>query len=160
MNQTELHIYDLDGTLYRSPKPPKPDSAWWFHAHSLGKPGQPGYDGRWFLRTVARARHSTLDPCALTVVLTGRPDHPPMQKAVRGLLRLSGLHFDAIRLQPILFPGTTAQYKGLEVSRWLKDLPSVRRVVLYDDEMNNHIAVAAAARKRGVAFKGVRTPGM
>jgi hypothetical protein len=159
MHPTELHIYDVDGTLYKSPKPPIPDPVWYFHAHSFGMPREPGYDGRWILEVVSRARHSMLDPTVMTVVLTGRPDHGPMQKKVAQLLRLTGLRFDKVQLQPILFAGTTAQYKGLVVAGWLKQLPSVRKVVFYDDEPDNHVTVGGVARELGLKYQGVLTPG-
>jgi len=48
MRPTELHIYDVDGTLYKSPKAPGGDPVWYFHAHSFGAPKA---DGRLALTT-------------------------------------------------------------------------------------------------------------
>jgi hypothetical protein len=160
MRPTELHIYDVDGTLYKSPKAPGGDPVWYFHAHSFGAPKAPGYDGRWILSVLSRARHSVLDPTVKTVILTGRPDHPPMRKKVLSLLRLTGLRFDAVVLQPIPFSGTTAQYKKSVVDQWLKQLPSVRKVVFYDDEQDNLLSVGKTVERCGVQYKAYLTPGM
>lgn len=160
MRPIELHIYDLDGTLYKSPAPPIPDPTWWFHAHSFGDPKPPGYDSRWILSVLSRARSSTLAPSVRTVVITGRPDHTPMRKKVAHVLSLTGLVFDAVRLQPVLFPGTTAQYKGTTVAKMLQQLPDVKRVVLYDDEPDNHRVVGAVVKSRGLIYAGVKTPGV
>jgi hypothetical protein len=91
---------------------------------------------------------------AMTVVLTGRAEHLPMRKAIQSLLHLTGLQFDAVLLQPLLFVGTTAQYKAREVARLLKVLPSVRKVVLYDDDDRNHEAVGALVKGVGLTYNG------
>lgn len=160
MSPTELHIYDLDGTLYKSPTPPVPDPTWWYHAHSFGSPKPPGYDPRWILAVVAKARSSVLSPSVRTVVITGRRDHEPMREKVSQVLSLTGLSFDAVRLQPVFFPGTTAQYKGAVVSRMLDKLPSVKKVVFYDDELDNHRVVGAVVKSLGLKYSGVVTPGV
>jgi len=105
------------------------------------------------------ARHSILDDSALSVVLTGRPDHPPMRKKIEALLSLTGLHFNAVMLKPILFSGTTAQFKATAVSEWLQLHPSIRKVVLYDDRLENQEAIRGIVKEKGLIYEGHHVPG-
>ena len=155
---TKLVLIDIDGTLYKSPKAPNGDTSWYFQGKSL-QPDTPGFDQAWYIEMVEHARRAVDDPLAVTAVITGRPDHMGMRKAVGRLLRLANLQPKHVLLQPVYFPGSTAQYKALATSTWLNKYPTVREVVLYDDEEPNHVAVRAVTLGKGKRFTGIVAPG-
>jgi hypothetical protein len=150
MAPKELHIYDFDETLYRSPTPPPGASmAWYFHAHSLGKPEAPGFDGRWVLPVLIEARRSSMDPRVASVLLTARPDHAAMRSTIYRTLALADVRWDAVQLRPIMFPGNDAMYKATVVQEWLMGMPTVEKVVFWDDQDENLELVGRAVRNEG-----------
>ena len=160
MPPLELHIYDVDGTLYRSPTPAIPDPIWWYHAHSFGEPGSTGYDKRWVLDVVYAARRSIRDPTVAAVVITGRPEHARMRAMIEGMMDKADLAFDAVVLQPIFHVGSMASYKASAVEQLLEQLPTVRRVVFYDDLQSNLKAVGRVVEQRGIRYDAHLGPGM
>ena len=157
----ELAIFDFDGTLLRSPKPPGATFTWWLHAYSLDdvKKG-PGLDPRWVLPVVAAARHASLRGGTATVLLTARPLHRGMRRAIRRVLKLTGIDFDVVQLKPITVLRSDAHYKAAVVQAWLQKLPSVRSVTFYDDLQDNLDAVGDVVRARGIAYRPVLGPGL
>ena len=73
----ELHLYDFDGTLFRSPQ--RPDwwgkDSWIMSPESLGPPCVPLKPGRdwWIGKTVQAAKQSIGDRDTWAILCTGRP---------------------------------------------------------------------------------------
>lgn len=154
----ELHAYDLDYTLYDSPRPVNGDPAWYFHAHSLEGWQPPGFDRRWILPTLMEARRSSNNPLARTVILTARPDHRPMRRVVEPLVWSTGIKWDAICLKPVMSVMTDAEYKARVLRRWVQAWPTLQKVVLYDDRPENIEAAKVAVEMEGRHYQGVLTP--
>lgn len=159
MGPKELHVFDFDGTLYQSPAPPNEEEAgtWYFHAYSIGEPGVPGFDSRWNLPLILRARRSVEDPRAAVVLLTGRPDHKPMKDAIYRALAKIDVRWDGIILRPVFYPGSIPQFKAYCVQEWLKKMPSVEKVVFYDDSETNLGLVGQAVTAQGKHYVPVCT---
>jgi hypothetical protein len=151
----ELHVFDLDDTLYRSPRPPTPDPTWWYHAHSFGTPGLPGFDGRWILPTLMTARSVSCRAGVVTAVLTSRVDHTAMRHAVVDLLTKTAVPWDFIRLRPPypFEPGPV--YKASSVAAWLEQIPSIKLVTMHDDQEAMLMAVEHSVRRTGRSFHGI-----
>lgn len=154
----ELHAYDLDLTLYNSRLSPEGDPNWYFHAHSLDGWRPPGFDRRWNLSVLAKARHSSLDPCARVILLTARPDHREMRRVVERLVRSADIKWNAICLKPVLSVVSDAEYKGRVLGRWAQKWPTLQKVVLYDDRPENLEAAKVAVEREGRKYEGVLTP--
>lgn len=153
--QTRLVIFDFDGTLYDSPKPPGDHPTWWFQPYSLPDAGPPGFDRRWILPTVLAARQATNRLDTITAVLTARVDHDALRKRVMSTLEQTGLPFDIIQLKPLLFPGNAAAYKAAYVRDWLVQFPTVREVTLYEDRLDVLRAVEHSVCLAGRSFQGI-----
>lgn len=152
----ELHVYDFDGTLYNSPKPPKPDPSWWLFVKSLGKTGAPGFDVRWNVPMVIQARRSIQDPCAETILLTARPDYNAMRQKVETMLDDASLDFRRVWLKPPFLVQPTPAYKATIVESYLIQDPEFTKVVFYDDDPNNLDAVGRVTQRHGVEFRGIQ----
>ena len=77
----ELHFFDFDGTLFRSPFPPEwwpwpGGTKWWSWEESLTEPCVPERPGRewWNGPIVQQAKKSIKDPNVYAVLATGRID--------------------------------------------------------------------------------------
>ena len=149
---TELHVFELDGVLYDSQPPAGAPSSWLLSAHSLAGHGQPGFDTKWLLEGVVQARRSILNPSVVTVLLTGRPLHVEMAKAIRTLLRLADLHFDHVQLKPVSLPVPTPTYKVLSVQQWLLEYPTILSITLFDPDPESVQIVKEAVGRAGRAF--------
>lgn len=154
MNPTELHVFDLDGTLYRSPEPPDGNPAFYYNPSSFGKVSGPGFDRRWNLDSIARARHSTFRNGAMSIVLTGRPESEPMRHKIEYILSLTGLEFEKLVLRPVVFPGSVAQFKAAYVAGLLHKHPSIGKVILLDDDVDNHLAMKDIVEGMGKVYEG------
>ena len=154
-----LHVYDVDGTLYRSPKSPDGSESFYFHAKSFGQIGLPGYDPKWYLDVVSRARQSVEDPSALVIVCTGRIDHAEMRKKITELLGICGVTPDFVHLRPTTHQSSMGSYKAKVVASYLLAEEALEEVILYDDEEGNHDAIARLCEFLGVRFRGVMTRG-
>ena len=113
---TELHIFDLDGTLFEDGIRP------------MGE-------------MVEKARASISDPDVAARVLTARADSPSVVRNSTESLRKLKLDFDRVEFQKEA--GPAPQHKAEVVNEWLTGLPHVRRVVFYDDKAENLDAVEA-----------------
>jgi len=102
---TTLHMYDFDGTLFRSPLPPPAWTGdmgdWWDDPKSLAPPCVPQKPGAdfWVGSTVAAAKRSLRDPEVWAMVCSGR-SHQKFRTRVPELLRQQGLNFSSILLKP------------------------------------------------------------
>lgn len=127
----ELHIYDWDGTLLRSPYPPVLyEGTWWDELISLTPPVVPQTPKpRWWVgAVVSSARRSLADPSVYAILLTGRQEH--LRPRIEELLRQAELYFPAVHLND---DGVeTLPYKQAVLRAYLGRWPGVR-VRLWDD---------------------------
>ena len=102
----ELHLFDFDGTLFKSPEyvpdwwdvPGK--YSWFSHPISLTEPCVPLSPSKkwWIENTINDAKHSINDPFAMTIICTGRVKaHKPRVVALLervGLKSFDGYYFN------------------------------------------------------------------
>lgn len=98
----ELHLFDFDGTLFRSPPPPSwwgSEQEWYTSLSSLDRPCVPNHPDEtwWIMDNVYAARESITNPNVYAILLTGRED-PIFHDRVHKLLTQQGLDFDEIHL--------------------------------------------------------------
>lgn len=155
----EIHIYDFDMTLFRSPEAPK----WWdkksygqWHSNqsSLGIPflEVKAPSGYWISPVVRSAKSSIQDLNVWSVMCTGRIDIVPIGYRVAELLKQAGLDFDLVFLN-----GTgakTPKYKQQVLIGLLKKFPNVKKVQMWEDTKENLDAIEAICNKVGVEFEG------
>jgi len=147
----EIHIYDFDGTLFRSPdKPEWWDFSWYSAGPSLGRPCVPDKPGGdwWIGKTIQAARRSIASPDVLAVLMTGRTDTTPMRYRVPELLKQAGLSFDQVLLNP---GKDTAVWKAKMAARLIQQ-HGPDSVHLWEDSQKNIKAIEAAVTKAGVSF--------
>ena len=132
---TELHMYDFDNTLFRSPLPPSwwSERGWWGRSESLSPPCVPATpDADWWNEDVVeKARESIADPSVLAVVITGRSEPKAnFAERVPQLLAQKELAFDEVRLNPY---GPTDRFKLAKLRKLLRQHPTIRVVHLWED---------------------------
>lgn len=156
MPPLELHVFDFDGTLFRSPHAP----SWWNHSWIVSEPSLsmpcvpdvPGSDW-WIGNVVARARKSISDPNVYAVLVTGRPAGAAnFRYRVPELLKQAGLDFDEVHLNP---GGETAVYKARTVGKILRkyNFASVR---MWDDDTRNFSTVSQTVEADGLDFDPIQ----
>ena len=158
----ELHLYDFDGTLFRSPAPPTwwttNTGGWYSGQFSLDPPCIPEKPGSkwWIESTVRDARKSIADPDVWAIMCTGRNDSK-FRWRVPQLLRQKSLDFDQVFLKPNAAKGKasgddsgTAAYKSKLIERLVKKF-GIEKVVVWEDSNMPHFA--ATAKKLGVDFE-------
>jgi len=146
----ELHIFDFDGTLFRSPdKPDWWDFSWYLSEASLGRPCVPDKPGAdwWISKTVNEAKKSISDPKVFTVLMTGRTNNTALGYRIPELLKQAGLSFDKVMLNP---GGNTASWKAQAVGKLLKQHPGT--VQLWEDNQDNIKAIKAVVEKADHTF--------
>jgi len=113
----ELHLFDFDGTLFRSPHKPSwwDQKGWWGNQLSLSPPCVPLAPGKewWDSKTVAEARQSISSSNVWAICCTGRIDGR-FRWRVPELLKSAGLNFDEVYLNK---GGDTATYKKKVIHR-------------------------------------------
>lgn len=127
-----LHIFDFDGTLFRSPEKPDwwKDKGWWGKLESLNPPcvpKEPGADW-WVGSTVEAAKKAISDPETFAVLITGRlagKFHARMFE----LLSHAGLRFDEVHLTP---GGGTLPFKLKIIEALIQKLP-IEKVEIWED---------------------------
>lgn len=149
-----LHIFDFDGTLYRSTPPPGAPDHWWYDVASLDALQPPGYDHNWNLGLVAEARHAISDPLGASVLITGRPDYEDMRDRIVDACEQASIPFDRYYLRKAPFAATTAEYKAATVLALLAEFPSFVRVVMWDDELTNLIEAKRVVEANMLSFEG------
>jgi len=146
----ELHLYDFDGTLFRSPDQPEwwSDDTWLINPASMGPPCVPETPGAewWLGRVVKEARQSVSNPDVYSVLCTGRFLTPEFQERIPELLHQVGLDFDEILLNPSV---DTAAYKAREVIRILHRYPAIEVVHIWEDSQTNIDIVTKAVESLG-----------
>lgn len=155
----EIHIYDFDGTLFKSPEAPD----WWsrtrygqWHSNqsSLGQPflaNRPSSDC-WISSVVREAKSSISDMNTWAVMCTGRIDTGPLRYRVAELLDQVGLDFDQNFLN--YTGGDTEPYKQRVLIDLLKQHPQVKKVVMWEDTQKNLDALEKICERAGVVFEG------
>jgi hypothetical protein len=130
----KLYIFDFDGTLFRSPKPPEGEDpeGWWSSLKSLSPPYVDSVPdgGMWHPDSVARLKEAVEDPDGYVVVMTGR--HNPLQPRIQDLLDNAGLTPDELITNPEI--GNTTGYKRDEMLYLLRQLPRVQEVEFWEDK--------------------------
>lgn len=141
----ELHLYDFDGTLFRSPD--RPD--WWGKGTwvgdqiSLGRPCVPDKPGGdwWIGSVVSDAKQSIGDPSVWSIVCTGRANTAGgVRYRVHELLKQKGLRFDEVYLNT---GGDTARFKMNVILGILRQFPSITTVQIWE---NNSLHLPAYTR--------------
>lgn len=157
-DNVKLHLYDFDGTLFKSPEPPswwsnKKMGYWFNEPISLSDPFIPVKPDAsyWHGRVVRSAKESISDPTTLALMCTGRPNsNGAMRYRVAELLKYAGLDFDLVDLKQ--GTGSTAQYKAKLVFELLKKYPNIRSVSVWEDTKENLDAIENVCRKLSVEF--------
>jgi len=146
----ELHVYDFDGTLFRSPDQPDwfKGRGWVVQPESLGEPCVPEIPGDdwWIPSTVSSAQKSIGNPDVWAILCTGRADQSGMRFRVPELLRGKGLKFDQVFLSP---GGSTKAYKLSTILGLLKKHPGIETVHIWEDDLTNLGAYCAAVEAEG-----------
>ena len=135
----ELHLYDFDSTLFRSPHQPAIwDGDWWSDPASLMEPCVPDRPGEkwWIMPVVDRARESIADPNVFAVMMTGRKDGKAFRYRVPELLKQQGLDFDAVHLTPKTAK-SAKRYKIEQVLQYLQRYPQIKKVQIWDDRKSH-----------------------
>lgn len=134
MNPTELHLYDFDGTLFRSPVPPAGwgDKKLWFaDIRTLSDPMVPTFPPAawWITSTVQSAKRSIRDRDVYTVLATGR-DEFTFRDRLDEMIQAKGLRFDEVHLKQ---RGRTLEYKSKLIEDVLDAYPEIERVEIWED---------------------------
>ena len=135
----ELHLYDFDSTLFRSPHQPAIwDGDWWSDPASLMEPCVPDRPnkGWWIPYTVEKAKKSISDPNVFAVMMTGRKDNSAFRYRVPELLKQQRLTFDAVHLTPKTAK-SAKKYKIEQVLRYLQQYPQIKKVQIWDDRKSH-----------------------
>lgn len=151
----ELHIYDFDGTLFRSPEPPTDWSGkrdWWGSPESLDEPYVPVKPNAswWIGSTVSEARRSISQQDVFAILATGRSDRSFARYRVPELLMGAGIQFDRVHLAPST--GAAKQFKASLLSQYLLRFPTVEVVRAWEDTKPNLDAMSQVCKRFGVVF--------
>lgn len=153
----ELHIFDFDNTLFRSPEPPEwwstKKMGYWFNdAVSLSEPFVPQNPGNdyWFNGVVSEAKRSISDMDTLAIMCTGRPNREgAMRYRIAELLKGKGLDFDEVHLNT---GSATARYKAKLTFELLKKYPNIQSVSVWEDTQENLDAIEKVCDHLGIEF--------
>lgn len=150
----ELHLYDWDGTLFRSPEPTPgwgDREMWWRELGSLSPPCVPkAPDASWYNGAlVAKAKKSIGDAEVLAVMATGRRTH--FGKRLTELIAAGGMRgFDVVAPKP---GGRTEAFKTALLLKLLDKHPTIEKVVIYDDRAPHLAGFKAALEARGLTVE-------
>jgi len=147
---TELHIYDFDGTLFRSPPVPAAwDGGWWSDPASLLPPCVPEKPSPawWISPTVESAKQSISNSNVFAIMMTGRKDASAFRYRVPELLKQKGLNFDAVHLAQ----GSSNSLMGKikTIGKYLKLYPDIDTVRIWDDRWSHLIEFRSALEREG-----------
>ena len=153
----ELHLFDFDNCLFRSPEPPKwwskKKMGFWFNTpDSLSEPFVPTKPSSdyWFSSTVRDAKSSIEDTNTLAIMCTGRRDrNAGMRYRIAELLQDKGLDFDEVHLST---GGDTAKYKAKVVFDLLKKHRNITSVSVWEDTQENLDAIQKVCQVMFVEF--------
>lgn len=146
----ELHIYDFDGTLFRSPLEPSSwERDWWSDPASLLPPCVPENPGPewWIQETVESANKSISDPNVFSIMMTGRKDASAFRFRVPELLSQAGLNFDAVHLSS--GGGDAIGEKISKALSYLSKYSFIDTVRIWDDRGSHLSAFKSELEGRG-----------
>ncbi|MBT4935150.1 MAG: hypothetical protein HOK52_14630 [Candidatus Marinimicrobia bacterium] len=176
---SELHMYDFDDTLFRSPLPPK----WWYKDYnvylqwdqdnpaekadgltedwdvspqSLGPPfmdKNPVIEsGLWKKEVLDSAKKSQAQDNVYNMFCTGREQ--VLYHHIKEMMDNVGLTFDSDKyfLQPD--NRDTAMFKVNQISKVLDNNPSIKKVVIWEDSVTNLTKIEELCEARGLIFVG------
>ena len=182
-NYTELHMYDFDDTLFKSPLPPK----WWYEDYevylqwdrnnppvksdsineewdtspqSLGPPfidKNPSLEsGLWKKEVVDSAKNSQIQDNVYNMFCTGREE--VLKSHIKEMMDSVGLTFDDDKyyLQPD--SRNTAKFKVAQITKVLEENPSIKKVEVWEDSTTNLEQIKALCDDRSLTFVGHRIP--
>ena len=150
---TKLHIFDFDGTLFRSPGPPEgrenPEE-WWSNPESLEAEtvGESPDPDMWHPESVKAMRDAIEDPDSYVVVMTGR--HRTLQPRLQDILDSNNLRPDELITNREI--GNTSRYKRDEMLYLLHQFPNVRQVDFWEDRKADLKGYQRLGDKIGVRF--------
>lgn len=124
-----LAVFDFDDTLFNSPEAPKGFKGNW-HINPESLPDNPK-EKDWNLDTVSRAYEMCEDPSVYCVMMTGRVGNIFGDK-IDAMLNGRGLNFAKTYYNE--FGSDTAQYKIEEINKLLNKLPSVEKLLMWEDQ--------------------------
>jgi len=153
-----LAIFDFDDTLFRSPTPPDISrderAKWWRTSESLLPPFVPERPGsEWWNRSVVGAAKKAINSTdTYAVIITGRRDSSALRSRLEDLLKMGGLTFDGLFMNPAP-TGSAVVWKSDKTKALLTEMPKVETVVVWDDLADNVNAVESAAKSMGRAVE-------
>ena len=131
IDKLKLHVFDFDGTLFKSPMPPpeywKTVDDWFRDPVSLNAPCVPlkPDDSWWIQDTVRAAEKSIADPNTYAILMTGRHgDQGAMRYRIAELVSEKNLNFDEVHLKTAGGISTDA-FKASVISRVLDRYPGI-----------------------------------
>jgi hypothetical protein len=136
-SEAELHIYDFDGTLFKSPQEPAVwNGDWWSDIASLSDPCVPEQPGPewWISSTINSAKNSISNPDIFALMMTGRKDNSAFRYRVPELLEQAGLGFDAVHLSET---GDAMAGKINTAIKYLRKYPFIKKVKIWDDRTSH-----------------------
>lgn len=151
----EIHFYDFDGTLFRSPHEPSVwEGGWWDNPESLVPPCVPDHPGTewWIAPTVSAARKSISNSDVYAVVATGRPLSSGLRIRIPELLKQQGLRFDEVHLAP---PSGTLAWKKRLLGNLIGQFPFVTGVRIWDDRKFHLAELVKVSQAMGVPPESV-----
>jgi len=147
-----LHLYDFDGTLFRSPEKPKgwPERGWWSNEKSLEEPQVPEEPTTdWWVQKVLRDAHESEQAAdAAFVLVTGRFEK--FEDRINELLDQQDLDFDEIRLAP---EGSRSEVWKPEMLRQLIEEHQPTRVEIWEDTDKVIEGFEEVCNEAGVEFE-------
>jgi hypothetical protein len=150
----ELHLFDFDGTIFKSPS--EPDGygprGWWEDPRSLLPPCVPERPGsQWYYGTTVAGFHAAAaNPEAVTVVCTGRVNL--FRARITALLANVGIRPDELFLQPGGGGDVNEKYKLLHMRYLLKQLPYVKKIEFWEDRGPQLQSYQTSAERWGYQF--------
>ena len=150
----ELHVYDFDATLFRSPDMSARWKNWWMEERSLTLPCVPDKPGPewWNGAVVSEAKKSISNPNVYAVLITGRSDRV-FRWRIPEMLRDAGLKFDAVFLNK---GGSVPAFKTDVVKQLLGRYRFIDQVKVWDDSAENHVALKREVEGQGLSYEGVK----
>lgn len=158
---TELHVYDFDNTLFKSPDKPSwwPHRHWWTDEDSLLPPCVPEEPGAhwWLSETVQEARQSIKDDAAYTLMITGRTVDGFADRVTELLLDHNDLRFDELRFKQNA-DENTAEYKARHIRNVADKFPTLSAIHIWDDRKENLEEVVARLEEVGYEVEAHYVP--
>ena len=146
----EIHVFDFDGTLFKSPKPPEgwDSGTWWVSPESLDPPCVPETpDAKWWNpEIVSAARKAIASPDTLAVLATGRKDRK-FRWRIPELLRSAGLQFDEVHLSD---KDETLSFKKGLLASLLRRYPQTNKVRMWEDRATHVVEFENFLGKLGI----------